>query len=192
MIDESKDLGKREELALVARYFFKEKVRERCFNVQVLTEFDAPAIKTATQKVIDEIIQLSDGSQIASLGADGASVMSGQFAGVAELLRSQSFPWLIYIHCTAHRLNLMVNDLIRDSSLLSDVIQTVNSLNTFINIPKVCEVYKQEHSEMFPRKEVKYLTQQIEIRWGCKFEAISLLAERLPLFLTTMVKVSNN
>ena len=192
LIDESKDVGKREELALVARYFFKEKVRERCFNVQVLTEFDAPAIKTATQKVIDEIIQLSDGSQIASLGADGASVMSGQFGGVAELLRSESFPWLIYIHCTAHRLNLMVNDLIRESSLSSDVIQTVNSLNTFLNIPKVREVYKQEHTEMFPRKEVKYLTQQIEIRWGCKFEAISLLAERLPLFLTTMVNVSNN
>ena len=139
-----------------------------------------------------DISQKSDGSNIASIGADGASVMSGQFGGVAELLRSEHFPWLIYVHCTAHRLNLMVNDLMKDSPLSTDVIQTVNSLNSFLNVPKVRQVYEDEHRDMFPRQEVKHLMQQIEIRWGCKFEAIDLLAEKLPLFLSTMVKVSTN
>ena len=191
LIDESKDMGKREELALVIRYF-KEKVVERFFSMKMLTDFDAEAIKDVTKKNIDDISQKSDGSNIASIGADGASVMSGQFGGVAELLRSEHFPWLIYVHCTAHRLNLMVNDLMKDSPLSTDVIQTVNSLNSFLNVPKVRQVYEDEHRDMFPRQEVKHLTQQIEIRWGCKFEAIDLLAEKLPLFLSTMVKVSTN
>ena len=103
-----------------------------------------PKQSRQTQKVIDKNIQISNESQIPYIRAD-----DNKWQNVAELLRSQSFPWLIYIHCTAHRLNLMVNDLIRDSSLSSDVIQTVNSLNTFLNIPKVREVYKQEHSEIF-------------------------------------------
>ena len=44
------------------------------------------------------------------LGADGASVVAGEFSGVAELLRSDYFHLLIHIHCTAHRINLLVND----------------------------------------------------------------------------------
>ena len=64
-----------------------------------------------TNEIVNEITQSSEGSIVVSLKADGASVMSGEFAGVAALLRSEHFHWLIYIHCTAHRLNLMVNDL---------------------------------------------------------------------------------
>ena len=45
---------------------------------------------------------------------------------------------------------------------------------------------------MFPKHEVKYLTLQIEIHWGCKFEVIDLLAEKLPLFLSVLVNVSNS
>ena len=74
------------------------------------TSFDASSIKEVTKLVLDDISQRSDGSIVASIGADGASVMSGQYSGLAELLRSEFFPWLIYVHCTAHMLNLMVND----------------------------------------------------------------------------------
>ena len=74
---------------------------EICYSVQLLTSLDASTIKEVTKETIDKIVQYSDGSNVASIGADGASVMSGQFAGVADLLRSEYFPWLIYIHCTA-------------------------------------------------------------------------------------------
>ena len=33
-----------------------------------------------------------------SLGADGASVMSGEYAGVGKVLTSQEYPWLLFIH----------------------------------------------------------------------------------------------
>ena len=37
----------------------------------------------------------------------GASVMAGEFSGVTKLLRSDYFHWLIYIHCTAHPIELL-------------------------------------------------------------------------------------
>ena len=77
----------------------------------------------------------------------------------------------------------MVNDVIRDYPMLPDIISTVNGLNLFLNIPKIREVYKDKHLKMFPRNKVKILVQQIEICWGCKFEAIDLLVDRLPLLL---------
>ena len=76
-------------------------------------------------KYLEFITQHSDGSVVISLGADGASVMSGEYAGVDEILRSQHFLWILYIHCTAHRLNLIVNDLVKDSLLAVDVLATI-------------------------------------------------------------------
>ena len=119
LIDESKDNAKREELAIAVRYYVGNIV-ERFFDLRPLEDFGARSIMTFTKGVIDLIIKYS-GAALISLGADGASVMSGKFAGVAEFLRSEHFQWLIYIHCTAHRLNLVVNDIIKGSLLAQDI-----------------------------------------------------------------------
>ena len=118
--------------------------------------------------------------------------MSGEYAGVAELLRSEHFPWLINIHCTAHRLNLVVNDIIKGSPLALDIITMINSLYSFFNIPKVRSLYQTVYQELYPRRQIKYLHQQIEIRWGCKFEAVDLLADKPEVFLETLVRVAQN
>ena len=99
LIDESKDTAKHEDLAITVRYYVG-KVVERFYDLRPLEDFGAQSIMTFTKEVIDLIIERS-GAAIVSLGADGASVMSGQYAGVAELLRSEHFQWLIYIHCTS-------------------------------------------------------------------------------------------
>ena len=138
LVDESKDIGKREELALAVRYC-AGKVVERFVDLRKLDQFDAHTIKKITKETIDHIIHTSGDSVVVCLGADGASVMSGEFSGVAELLRSENFHWLVYIHCTAHRLNLLVNDLIKDSNLALDIMSTIKSLYTFLNYPKVRE-----------------------------------------------------
>ena len=75
------------------------------------------------------------------LGADGASVMAVEFSGFAELLRSDYFHWLLYIHCTAHRINLSVSDLIKGSNLALDIFSTNSPLHTLLNYGKVREVY---------------------------------------------------
>ena len=72
---------------------------------------------------------------------DGASVMSGKFAVVAELLRSEHFQWLIYILCTAYRLDLVVNDIVKGSPLAQDIMTMINSLHSFFSVPKVTLLY---------------------------------------------------
>ena len=120
LIDESKDTARREELAITVRYNVG-KVVERFY-------FDEGSI-------IDLITE-SSGAAIISLGADGASVMSGKYFGVAELLRSEQFQCLVYTHCTLHRLNIVANDIIKGSPLALDIMTMVNSLYSFFNIPK--------------------------------------------------------
>lgn len=191
LIDESKDTAKREELAISVRYFVG-KVVERFYDLRPLEDFGARSIMTFTKEVIDSIIESSGRSVVISLGADGASVMSGEFAGVAELLRSEHFQWLIYMHCTAHRLNLVVNDVIKGSPLALDIITMINSLYSFINTPKVRLLYQTVYQELYPKSQIKHLRQQIEIRWGCKFEAVDLLTDKPQVFLETLVRVAQN
>ena len=75
------------------------------------------------------------------LRADGASVMSVEFSGFAELLRSDYFHWLLCIHCTAHRINLSVSDLIKGSNLALDIFSTNDLLHTLLNHGKVRVMY---------------------------------------------------
>ena len=86
LIDESKDKGKKEELALAVRYY-SEKVVERFIELKHLSEFDAQTIAARTKDLIELVTQHSNGSVVISLGADGASVMSG--ATIHPLYRTQ-------------------------------------------------------------------------------------------------------
>ena len=191
LIDESKDKGKKEELALAVRYY-SEKVVERFIELKHLSEFDAQTIAAHTKDLIELVTQHSNGSVVISLGPDGVSVMSGEYAGVGEILRSRHFPWLLYIHCTAHRLNLIVNDLVKDSTLAVDVLTTISRLYSFLNIGKIRPLYNKIFQEMYPKTQTRYLTQQFEVRWSCKFEAVDFVAEKPMCILATLADVSNN
>ncbi|CAB4013421.1 Hypothetical predicted protein [Paramuricea clavata] len=68
----------------------------------------------------------------------------------------------------------------------------INSLYSFFNIPKIRSLYKTVYHELYPRSQIRYLHQQIEIRWGCKFEAVDLLVDKSEVFLETLVRVAMN
>ena len=95
LIDESKDKAKREELAFYIRYCKDGEVCERFIRLEQLKAFDAEAILCVTKEVIDSIQHHAPCAVILMLVADGASVMSGEFAGVAQLLNTRFFSWLI-------------------------------------------------------------------------------------------------
>ena len=59
--------------------------------------------------------QFASLSTLLTLGADGASVMSGCYEGVAAKLK-RSYPWLLYVHCAAHRLNLLLLNIFEQSN----------------------------------------------------------------------------
>ena len=66
-------------------------------------------------------------------GADGASVMSGRHEGVFEKLKT-FYSWIIYVHCAAHRLNLVVTSYLSTFAAAKHVISVYNSLHTILNV----------------------------------------------------------
>ncbi|KAL5714274.1 hypothetical protein ACHQM5_016258 [Ranunculus cassubicifolius] len=104
LVDESRDVSVKEQMAAVIRYVSKSGcVIERFLGIVHVTETTSASLKSAIDKL------LSDHSlSITSLrgqGYDGASNMKGEIGGLKTLILKENES-AFYIHCFAHQLQL--------------------------------------------------------------------------------------
>ncbi|XP_041365566.1 zinc finger protein 862-like [Gigantopelta aegis] len=107
MVDESTDLETEKHLIIYATYVKEGSTCVRYVQLLKLTSCDAVSL---TAKIVsffqgNEI----DMKKVFGFGSDGAAVMLGKEGGVATLLKVYS-PYLVEMHCVAHRLALAVVD----------------------------------------------------------------------------------
>ena len=77
--------------------------------------------------------------------------MSGKNAGVQALLRQQYTPNAIYVHCYAHKLNLVICDVTRVVPYLSEFYSIIN------------QVYTYFHSSSVTNETFKLIQQQVNL-----------------------------
>ena len=87
--------------------------------------------------------------QTVAFGSDGASVYVGRQNGVVAKLRVE-IPWLIGVHCIAHRLELSVLDALKDEQQLRNVQEMLQGL------------YKHYHYSPKALRELKELAQALD------------------------------
>lgn len=75
--------------------------------IDVSEKQDADALSTSITNFLKEN---NITEPIVAQSYDGASVMSGRFNGVQQKIKNK-YPEAIYIHCMAHRMNLIVLDM---------------------------------------------------------------------------------
>ena len=187
LIDECKDNAGHEELSLCFRYLKEGVVNERFHSLHRVPDADAEHL------VEDHIQPTLKSSNITALlvggGADGASVMSGCHEGVFAKLQ-QYYDCLIYIHCAAHRLNLVVSSFLSGSADAKKVISVYKALHTILNVANNKEVFEEEQLRMFPGDPVKSIGQLTEVRWSCKFEGINTMISCIKPLLTSLQKIA--
>ena len=132
LIDECKDNAGHEELSICFRYLDKNMViMERFYSLTRLVETDADGI--LQKGVIPTLNEMGLTSKLLALGADGAAVMSGQHSGVIAKIQ-EIYPEMIYIHCAAQRLNLVVAAYFKQVKSASSVINIYKSLQNIFNV----------------------------------------------------------
>ena len=73
---------------------------------------------------------------------DGAANMAGAISGLQTRVKAEE-PRAVFIHCTAHRLNLVIRDVLDGVREVRDVIQEVSRLVTFFrDSPKRLEIFQ--------------------------------------------------
>ena len=112
---------------------------------------------------------LNCSATLVALRADGASFMSGCNEGVTTKIRT-THPWVIYIHCAAHRLNLIVVTYLSTVSDAKNVIESYRSIHKVFNVAKNRERFEEFQRKFYPTEQVKAASSLIEVRWSCKFD----------------------
>ena len=125
-----------------------------------LKDTDADAIlEDGINPILDK---MNNSATLIALGADGASVMSGCFQGVATQIKT-NHPWVIYIHCAAHRLNLIVASYLSTVSEARSVSDCYKNLHKIFNVAKNREKFKDFQRQFYPSKRVIAASSLIDV-----------------------------
>ena len=98
---------------IVLRYVYDGTVRERFLGFVHAHELNASSLSEYSKTLSDLHINIQF---CVSQCYDGASVMSGQYAGVIKELNNKA----VYVHCCAHRLNLVLVDTSKQLPAVAD------------------------------------------------------------------------
>ncbi|KAK5848763.1 hypothetical protein PBY51_008456 [Eleginops maclovinus] len=104
-------------------------------------------------------------SRVVGLGSDGANVMVGRKNGVAQQLRQNDCPYLVNIHCGAHRTALAARDASKAVREIDAYVTTVNNTYTYYkNSPIRTHRLKELQKEM-DEHDLLSLKQPSATRW---------------------------
>ncbi|KAM3838264.1 zinc finger protein 862-like [Diretmus argenteus] len=152
-------------------------------DVAVIKQLDVHAntIMTAIHDIIDQKGIPQD--KIFGLGTDGAAVMTGRQNGVAKQL-CDTMPWLVTVHCAAHRLALVCKDASPYMKTFRDHLQQLHLY--FRNSANRTAVLKAAATTLgicdLKVKEVK------DTRWLSQHQAVSNLRRNLHAVLTALAE----
>uniref|UniRef100_A0A2N9GDV8 DUF4371 domain-containing protein n=1 Tax=Fagus sylvatica TaxID=28930 RepID=A0A2N9GDV8_FAGSY len=121
LIDESRDISTKEQMAVALRYVDKKgHVVERFLGIEHVTDTTALSLKAAVEDLFCRHgLSLS---RLRGQGYDGASNMQGQFNGLKTLIMKENES-TYYVHCFAHQLQLALVAMAKNN----------NKITTFFN-----------------------------------------------------------
>jgi len=183
VIDESTDIAASKQLIIYIRYLNDQ------FHPK--TEFLGliPASLTDAESLYDSICRFlsSTGLNIKNctgFTSDGASNVSGRKTGVSTRITNNDNPYLLKIHCNAHKLNLAAVDSVKGIPSLESIKATINQIYSFLHWKKTKLNEAQTNLHMKKLTAIK----NINIRWLSIHEAASRLLHILPAVIVVLRK----
>ena len=135
---------------------------EYLLDIIELPGLTAREISKALLCVLEETVGID---RLVAQSYDGASVMSGSAGGVQALVSSSVGRKVIYVHCFAHRLHLVVLKVLQTSSHVTWLLDTCQQLYNFFRRYSVA----REYSEVGGRT----LKRIMEQRWSGHHDSLS-------------------
>uniref|UniRef100_A0A1X7VWZ2 TTF-type domain-containing protein n=1 Tax=Amphimedon queenslandica TaxID=400682 RepID=A0A1X7VWZ2_AMPQE len=186
--DETKDVSKTEQLALVLRYVLDGKTHERFISFTKCEELDAEAIFTYIMTGLrDTGVDISN---CISQCYDGASVMSGHLSGVRKRVTDLN-PAAIYIHCHAHQLNLVLVDTCKKVDHAASFFSLLECVYVFLSSSVPHSLFMAKQKELHFTREIQ-LKKLSDARWSCRHSSIKAVLTTIQALLLTLEELSED
>ncbi|XP_025410974.1 zinc finger MYM-type protein 1-like isoform X1 [Sipha flava] len=179
--DESRS-HKEEQMSICIRYTNNLEVKERFLGfVDVSYRQNADALYSS----IIDFLRFCNLSDIPIVGQsfDGANVMSGQKGGVQTKLK-QIYPYAIYIHCMAHKLNLVIVDTCKYLKYLRKLFNGLEAIYVHFSYPSKNKKFNEIQNLLGLKK--KSLVQLSETRWACRFKSCSSVIQNYGVLIQSL------
>ncbi|XP_076308626.1 zinc finger MYM-type protein 1-like [Tachypleus tridentatus] len=135
--------------------------------------------------MVDETKDVSKREQLSIVCYDGAAVMPGHISGVQERLRRE-VSQAVYVHCYAHRLNLVLVDCVQNVQAAAEFFVTIQKLYKFFSTSLVHEEFLKVQKELEPVNQHIEFKRLSETRWVCQHAACLAVKRTLPAIVTTL------
>ena len=191
IVDESRDLAKKEQMSFVVRYFNlnDRKIHERFLSFSQAKCLDAASLSEYIKSFITEFD--FDPKKLVSQGYDGASVMSGQYTGVQARVR-EFCPYAVYIHCHAHILNLVLVDSVKSVQEASEFFILLETLYVFMSTSKAHVIFMAKQHQLHPDKQPLELQKLSDTRWVCRYAAVNAICHTFDSILLTVEELGQS
>ena len=188
LVDESKDVSRKEQLSFCIRSISKDgNVFEKPLGVIHMKKLNAEALASAINVAVIQN-NLSWDNCVGQC-YDGASVMSGQFTGVQARIKEIA-PHVTYIHCHAHRLNLVLVRTIKNIPEIAEFFEKVQCLYVFLTV-------STPRHELFLQAQKEYgltvieLERLVETRWYYWYRSVRKIKLRICSIAVVLETISN-
>jgi len=153
--------------------------RVPAIDIVALQELNAAGISSNLLHVLQKTVGTD---RLVAQSYDGASVMSGSSGGVQALVSAAVGRKIVYIHCFAHRLHLVVLRVLETSSHVTWLLDTCQQLYNFFRRYAVARQY----SDVGGRK----LKRILEQRWTGHHDSVSTVLAEFNNILETLETVA--
>ncbi|XP_058746804.1 uncharacterized protein LOC131619753 [Vicia villosa] len=184
LIDESRDISVKEQMAVMLRFLNdKGKVVERFIALHHVKYTTSEALKDALYGILDR--HTLSISRIRGQGYDGASNMRGEFNGLQRKILDEN-PYAFYAHCYAHRLQLVVVSVASSCSSIHDFFEYISLIvtTTSASCKRNDALKEAQHREILNRLESGEISQGKglhqssslarpgDTRWGSRYTTL--------------------
>ena len=190
MADESKDISKKEQISLVLRFYSHKQINECFMEFKPASGLDAMSLANSILESFQSY-GLDVASSLVGQGYDGASVMSGCNAGVQQRIREHA-PLAHYVHCYAHRLNLILVDCCKSVAEVRDFFALLERLYVFVSGSSMHLKWIEMQNRMFPGEPVRQLQKLSDTRWACRVIACRNIRDRLGALKQLLEEISDD
>lgn len=187
MVDETKDISKKEQMYFVIRYYYNGSIVESFLDFEAAEHLDAGSLAQKITQLMQKY-GLDYRHNLVRQAYDGALVMSGKNTGVQARIKEEA-PLAFYVHCKAHCLNLVLVETVKSLNEVNCFFSLMQKLYVFMSGSHVHQKWIEIQREMYPGPP-RELHRLIETRWACRYNACKAVKDRLPAIMCQLKQLS--